>query len=295
MRTITIPATSANLGPGFDCLGLALCCYNTISYEFMEEGLVVELLPQDQGKIPADKRNLIYRIFNNTLQKMGVRTPGLRIVQTNDIPPMRGMGSSAACVVGGVLMADAYTGGKLSVQEQLELCAQEEGHPDNILPAILGGITVGGLDGKTVRYVRLAPPPAMRLMVFVPPFTLSTRKARAALPKSVSMGDAVFNLSRAALLTAAFAGGDLSLLSFAMQDRLHQPYRKPLVPGYEEIERIALKHGALSAYLSGAGPTMIAVWEGEIGDVQRVQSLAGAIGWQALPLQVDEQGSYTRE
>lgn len=290
MKTIIIPATSANIGPGFDCLGLALCCYNTISFAFMEEGLRIDLQPQDRDKIPADKRNLIYRIFNNTLQKLGVKTPGLHIAQTNDIPAMRGMGSSAACVVGGVWMADAYIGGTLSLQDKIELCAAEEGHPDNILPAIIGGITVGGIDGDDVRYVRIAPPAAMRLCVFVPPFTLSTRKARAALPKSITMQDAVFNLSHAALLTGALATGDLSLLSFAVQDRLHQPYRRPLVPGYDEIERIAKAHGALCVYLSGAGPCMIGIWEGEISGVEELSSQTEGLGWRAMSLQVDEQG-----
>lgn len=290
MRTITIPATSANLGPGFDCLGLALCCYNTICFSFMEKGLHIDLPPQDVGVIPADKRNLIYRIFHNTLQKLGADTPGLRIVQTNDIPTMRGLGSSAACVVGGVLIADAYTGSKLSRQELIELCAQEEGHPDNILPAILGGITIGGLDHGTVRYVRLRPPETMRLAVFIPPFTLSTRKARAVLPKMLSMQDAVFNLSHAALLTGALASGDLSLLPFAMQDRLHQPFRIPLVPGYEDIQRIAAEHGALCAYLSGAGPTIIAIWDGEINAPDQLQQSALQLGWQVHLLQVDEIG-----
>lgn len=290
MRTITIPATSANLGPGFDCLGLALSCYNTISFEFIEQGLVIDLPPQDVGIIPADKRNLIYRVFNHTLQKMGVAIPGLHISQGNEIPSMRGLGSSAACVVGGVLMADAYTGYKLSKHEQIELCAQEEGHPDNILPALLGGITAGGLDDGVVRYVRLRPPENMRLVVFVPPFTLSTKKARAVLPKTVSMQDAVFNLSHAALFVGALASGDLSLLPFAMQDRLHQPYRKPLVPGYEEIERIALEHGALCAYLSGAGPTIIAIWDYALHTASELRNSAQQLGWQALELTIDEVG-----
>ncbi len=291
MRTITVPATSANLGPGFDCLGLALCCYNTISFEFIEKGLQVDLQPEDIDKIPADKRNLIYRVFNNTLQRLGAQTPGLHIAQTNAIPTMRGMGSSAACVVGGVFIADAYTGHKLSLQDKIELCAVEEGHPDNILPAILGGITVGGIDGKTVRYVRFAAPAKLRLMVFVPPFTLSTRKARAALPKTVSLEDAVFNLSHAALLTAALASGELSLLSFAMQDRLHQPYRRPLVPGYDDIERLAKNAGACVVYLSGAGPTMIALWDGDIQDEGEIRTAAQKLGWQAQSMQVDEAGT----
>lgn len=292
MRTISIPATSANLGPGFDCLGMALSCHNTISFEFIPEGLRIDLEVQDCGRIPADNRNLIYRVFCNTLSKYGIEPPGVHFSQVNDIPAMRGMGSSAACVVGGVAMANAYMGETMSVQDMLNACAAEEGHPDNILPALLGGVTVGIMDGGYVRYMRIDAPDALRCVVFIPPFSLSTRKARAALPKTVSMEDAVFNLSHASLLTAALACGDLPMLRFAMQDRIHQPYRKSLVPGYEDIVRIASEQGALAVCLSGAGPTMIAFLDYEEGFLKEVQPALDALncGWQARLLHIDPHG-----
>lgn len=295
MKTITIPATSANLGPGFDCMGLALSMYNTISFVFTDAGLKIDLPEGDVNYIPKDARNLIYRVFCNTLHEHGVTPPGLHFVQTNGIPPVRGLGSSAACVVGGVMMANAYLGGKLSVMEQLEFCAAEDGHPDNVLPALLGGIAVGCMEERTVHYVRFDAPRALNCAVLIPPFSLPTKKARAALPGMVPFKDAVFNLSRAALLASALSQGDLSLLRPAMQDRLHQPYREPLIKGYEDVTRIALACGALSVCLSGAGPTVIAFLEnGDQAYIYAVQQALDALstGWRAELLEIDMQGAH---
>ena len=187
MRTLTVPATSANLGPGFDCLGLALSCYNTITFEFIESGLHIELEPCDLSHIPADSRNLIYRVFCRVLKTYGITPPGVHFAQVNEIPSMRGLGSSAASVVGGVVMADTYMGFKMTKQEMLDICASQEGHPDNILPALLGGLTVGCMDNGHVRYLRMDAPKSLRLAVFIPPFSLSTRKARSVLPKTVPL------------------------------------------------------------------------------------------------------------
>lgn len=295
MHTITIPATSANMGPGFDCMGLALDLYNTISFAFMEEGLQIELSKEDQARIPADERNLVYRVFCRTLEKCGVKVPGVRFAQTNHIPPVRGLGSSAACVVGGVVMADVYMGQTLTTQQIINLCAAEDGHPDNILPAILGGIAVGCMEGEQVYYDRFMGPARLKCALFIPPFALPTHKARAALPKSVSMQDAIFNISRTALLAAALTNGNLALLKPTMQDRLHQPYRRPLIPGYDAVMHIAQEHGALSTCLSGAGPTIIAFLDGETpGFMQNAQAALDALGagWQLRLHDVDPQG-YT--
>lgn len=292
MRTITIPASSANMGPGFDCLGVALTCYNTVSFEFMESGLLIDLPVEDRGRIPADERNLVYRVFADTLRLFGEKLPGVHFSQTNGIPAMRGMGSSSACVVAGVAMANAYMGDRLSLDDQIQLCANEEGHPDNILPTLVGGFAVGCIDGGTVHYLRFDPPQGLKCALFIPPFSLSTRKARAALPKHVPLKDAVFNLSHASLVTAALARGELSLLRYAMQDALHQPYRKPLVPGYDEIVRIAAEAGALATCLSGAGPAMISFLEGGEGFAEAVlpglKALSG--GWQMRLLEIDPLG-----
>ena len=291
MRTLTVPATSANLGPGFDCLGLALSCYNTIEFEFIESGLHIELEPRDLFHIPADSRNLIYRVFCGVLKTYGITPPGVHFAQVNEIPAMSGLGSSAASVVGGVVMADTYMGFKMTKQEMLDICASQEGHPDNILPALLGGLTVGCMDNGHVRYLRMDAPKSLRLAVFIPPFSLSTRKARSVLPKTVPLEDAVFNLTRAALLTAALATGELSALPFAVNDRLHQPYRKSLVPGYDDIARLADASGALATYLSGAGPTLISFFDKS----PSLESLTDKLeslhkGWQVRLLCVDSLG-----
>ncbi len=296
MKTIQLPASTANMGPGFDSMGAALTCYNTISFEVIDKGLVIDLEPQDRNIIPADSRNLIYRTFCRTLQKYGVPIPGLHFSQHNKIPPMRGMGSSSACIVGGVAMADYVMGNVMTQQDMLDICALEEGHPDNVLPTILGGIVVGCIEGEHVRYVRVDPPKGLQCAVFVPNFSLSTRKARAALPETVPLKDAVFNLSHAALLAAALAKGDLSLLHCAMQDRLHQPYRMPLVPEFEKIVEIALAQGALSVCLSGAGSTMIAFLENGQGFAQAVEPQLTQLKnkWELQMLQIDTQGFQIR-
>lgn len=282
MHTLTVPATSANLGPGFDCLGVALSCYNTIAFEFVESGLHIELEARDIGRIPTDSRNLIYRVFCAVLKTYGITPPGVHFAQANEIPPMRGLGSSAASVVGGVIMADTYMGRRMSTQDMLDICASQEGHPDNILPALLGGVTVGCMDNGHVRFIRMDAPEELRCAVFIPPFSLSTRKARSVLPKVVPLEDAVFNLTRASLLTAALAKGDLSVLPFAVRDRLHQPYRKPLVPGYDDIARIADANGALATCLSGAGPTIISFFDAKSPSLEGLTKELNSLnnGWQ---------------
>ncbi len=292
--TITLPASTANLGPAFDSMGLALTCYNTIAFELTKSGLTIDLDERDRGTIPSDGRNLIYRVFSRTLNRFGVKVPGIRFRQGNDIPAMRGMGSSSACVVGGVAMANYVMGDKLSRQDIINMCALEEGHPDNILPTVLGGVVAGCIDGEHVHYVRMDPPKNLKCAVFVPPFSLSTRKARAALPQSVPLKDAVFNLSHAALLSAAMCKGDLGLLKIAMQDRLHQPYRKPLIPEYDAVQEIALNCGALAVCLSGAGPTIIAFLDGDNGfaDAVRPQLSGLTHDWALRVLDVDTKG-YT--
>lgn len=297
MYTVRVPATTANLGPGFDCLGMALSCHNSVSFEFMDVGLHITLPEQDRRRIPADEKNLIYRVFCRTLERYGKKAPGLRFSQVNNIPAMRGMGSSAACVVAAVAMANVYLNGTITQQELLDICTEEEGHPDNILPAVLGGVTVGCLDGKTVRFVRMEPPKGLYATVFIPDFPLSTKKARKALPETVALQDAVFNLSHASLLTAALAAGDIALLQHAMQDRLHQPYRKALVPEYDDIVAICQAHGALATCLSGAGPTMIAFLSKQNTDFPGTAARDAARlknRWEVRPMQISQQG-YTVE
>lgn len=292
MQTIRIPATTANLGPGFDCMGMALGLCNEVDFEFLEDGLIIEVPSEDRAAIPADARNLIYRVFSQVLTSCSHPVPGLHLRQRNPIPNMRGLGSSAACVAAGVLLANLAMGRPYPDSWMLNTAAQLEGHPDNVLPAFLGGLTVGALENETVHYQRIVPPEGLRCAVIIPSFTLSTRKARDVLPKQVPMKDAVHNLSYAALLAAGLACGDIDVLRYALKDRLHQNYRKALIPDFDEVVSICEQGGALGACLSGAGPTIIAYLDGGKGFVDAVQPELDALNgnWKAQILEVHLQG-----
>ena len=264
MPKIKIPASTANMGPGFDSLGMALTLYNEIEFTQMEEGLeIIVASSNDEIEIATDERNLIYCSIQEGLRATGVKMPGLRIVQTNHIPQTRGLGSSSACVVGGIIAANIISGGALSMDDMIAIATQIEGHPDNVLPTFVGGMAVAIMENEKVHYVRIDPPKALTCCVIIPDFPLLTAKARQVLPTEVSLSDAVFNVSHAGLMVALMQQGRLDLLTHALKDRLHQPYRKTLIEGYDDVVRAAEKNGALGCCLSGAGPTMIAFLEGE--------------------------------
>lgn len=257
MTTVKVPATSANVGAGFDALGLALDFYNTVSFELAEQGLVIT--STDGTKVPIGPENLVYRAVCDTFAFCGRPVPGLRIAQTNPIPMARGLGSSSACIVAGILGANALMGLPLSNREMLTLATAIEGHPDNVAPALMGGFVASVLDEGQVYSVKKDISDQLAFAAFIPDFPLLTEKARAVLPKTVAHKDAVYNLSRAALATAAFCDGDYELLGVATKDALHQSYRLPLVPGGQEVFALARELGALGVYISGAGPTIMAV------------------------------------
>lgn len=252
-----VPATSANMGPGFDALGIALSMYAWIELAPAEQTTITLYGDHSQG-LPLDKSNLLYGIAQRLFAESGAAIPELAISVYSDIPLTRGLGSSAAAIVGALGAANALIGDPVPRDELFRIATEIEGHPDNVGPAMFGGIVSSVWDGKKASYIRIEPPQGLTTLVAIPRYELSTAKARAALPEQVSRADAVFNLSRAALLTAAFAAGRLDLVRVAMQDRLHQPYRAPLVPGLSRVLEEAVEHGALGAALSGAGPTAIA-------------------------------------
>jgi homoserine kinase len=252
-----VPATSANLGPGFDALGIALSLYAWIEMAPADETSVALLGARTEG-LPSDKSNLLYGIAQRVFDEAGVKVPELEIAFAGDIPLTRGLGSSAAAIAGALGAANALIGDALPRDELFRIATSIEGHPDNVGPAIYGGIVSAVWDGERAAHIRLDAPPSLTTLVAIPTYELETKKARAALPDSYSRADAVFNLSRAALLTAALATGNLDVLRHTLDDRLHQPYRAPLVPGLSRVLREASAHGALGAALSGAGPTAIA-------------------------------------
>lgn len=256
MYRIQVPATSANIGPGFDSLGLALKLYNRV---WIEEADGAEISTVDGSVVPTDETNLIYKSARMLYDICGKVLPGLRIVQENNIPMTRGLGSSSACIVAGLTGANALMGGPLSKEDLVNLAAHLEGHPDNSTPAILGGLVTAVLEGDRVYSVKVPISGRLRFAAFIPDFELKTEVSRAALPMEVSHKDAVFNLSRAALMTASLFSGDLRNLAVAVEDKLHQPYRLKFIPGAKEIFALARELGACGVYISGAGPTLMAM------------------------------------
>ncbi|VAW43128.1 Homoserine kinase [hydrothermal vent metagenome] len=256
--TVTIPATSANLGPGFDCLGLALALYNKITFTAVSAPtLIIEISGIDAAKLPTDESNLVYQSACRVFDLLGKRPSGLHIQQENNILVGSGLGSSATAVLGGLLAANALVDGSLSQSEILEMATALEGHPDNVAPALFGGLVLGLMDGETVHIEQL-PIAQQQVAVILPDFELSTRAARAALPAQISRQDAVFNASRLGLLIRALETAAYAKLPLAMQDKLHQPYRLPLIPGMGDAFKAAYAAGAAGVALSGAGPSLIA-------------------------------------
>ncbi|SMB88484.1 homoserine kinase [Deinococcus hopiensis] len=258
MTTLTIraPASSANLGPGFDSLGLSVPLYTTLRVTPQAQTQVVPLGPELEGT-PADTSNYVYRAMKLTATRAGQTLPPARVEIETEVPLARGLGSSAAALVAGIVAGNELLGRPLDDESMLDVAAREEGHPDNVAPALFGGIVVATLDRLGTHYVRLDPPAHLGVTVLIPDFELSTSKARAVLPKQYSRADAVHALSHAALLAAALSQGRLDLLQHAMQDYIHQIWRAPLVPGLSDILEEAHLHGALGAALSGAGPTVL--------------------------------------
>lgn len=261
MPLIRVPATTANLGPGFDTLGMALELYDEILVE-EADSLEISVTGEGEATIPLGPENIAYRAARTVFQRVGRPELTLRLRMHNNIPVARGLGSSAAALVGGLLGANAILGNPLSQEELVNLAAIIEGHPDNVAPAILGGLVVSVRDNNKVYCQRLEPPAGLTTVVAIPHFSLSTRASRSVLPASVTLEDAVFNVSRVGMLLAAAQAGNLELMGKMMVDKLHQPYRMPLVPGMCEVFKAAREAGALAVTLSGSGPTVIAFCRG---------------------------------
>lgn len=258
MIRIDVPATSANLGSGFDSLGIALTMKNRV---WMEESDSLEITCVDDEKVPTDSSNLIFWAASHLYEICGKKLPGLKIVQENNIPLARGLGSSSACIVAGILGANRFMGNPLSQQDLIHLAAKIEGHPDNTSPALSGGLVASAMEGERVYSVSVPVSDKIRFAVMIPPFELKTEQARAALPKEYSREDAVYNLSRSGLMTASLFSGELHNLRVAVQDRIHQPYRSGLIENYDNVFRMSYELGSLGTYVSGAGPTIIAMVE----------------------------------
>jgi homoserine kinase len=295
MIKIRVPATSANLGSGFDSLGIALKLYNTV---LMEECDGVDITTSDGSSVPTGKNNLIYTSAKFLFELCGRSFSGLRLVQENNIPMTRGLGSSSACIVAGLVGANALMSNPLSKDDLVNLAARLEGHPDNSTPAILGGLVTAVFDGNRVYSVKVPISGRLKFAAFIPDFELKTEVARAALPKEVSHKDAVYNLSRSALMTASLFSGKLENLKIAASDKLHQPYRLKFIEGAKDIFDLAYKNGAYAAFISGAGPTLMAminVTDIRFTDRAKAELSKAFPSWKLSVLDCDEEGAVAEK
>ena len=258
---VRVPGTSANCGPGFDCLGVACTIYNDLELTLLEEErLDIEITGDGAENIPVDERNIVWRSIQKLLERAGKAQEykGAIIRMDNGVPLSRGLGSSATAIVGGLKAANECLGNPFTNRDLLQMATEIEGHPDNVAPAIFGGFTISIVRNGKPECFSLMPKLPLKLVVTVPDFFLPTKAARAVLPAEVPMKDAVFNIGRAAMLTAALCKGNKSFLRSVFDDALHQPYRAKLIPGMYDVFKAARAAGALGASMSGAGPCLIA-------------------------------------
>ena len=286
--TVQVPATSANLGPGFDCLGLALELSDTLVGEVVPDGLEVRVAGEAADEVPLDERHLVVRSMRATFAAMQVQPPGLHLACTNRIPHSRGLGSSSAAIVGGIVLARSLVRGGAELFDDaaaLALANLIEGHPDNVAPALLGGFVISGRAEHEVWAQQSPVDPAISAVVFVPPHGVRTEVARGLLPDTVRHADAAANTGRAALLVAALAGHPEQLLR-ATEDFLHQQQREPAMPESLALVR-ELREGGIPAVVSGAGPTVLAF---VTDDAEAVIDL-GPDGWRTMKQSVGGHGA----
>lgn len=254
--TVRVPATTANIGPGFDSMGCALALYNYITCEVLPAGkLVITGCPEPY----QNEENLAVQGYRAVLSRLGLPNEGLSLNIRAEIPVCRGLGSSAAMIAGGAAAANLLHGASLSSAELLAVTNEIEGHPDNLAPAIYGGLTASLVEDGKPRTVKLPLSPTLRWVAAIPDFELSTHLARSMLPKEVAFVDAVYNASHVAVLVGALGRGDRELIAMALRDRLHQPYREKLIPEYNKVKTAAEQCGAIAFCISGAGPTLLAL------------------------------------
>ncbi|NLB33253.1 MAG: homoserine kinase [Tissierellia bacterium] len=253
MVKVTVPPSTANIGPGFDTLGLALNLYNEYIFEEIEKGLIIEGCPE----IYNNKDNLVYKSFVTTAKKLGKNVKGLKITLNTQIPVSRGLGSSSACIVGGVFGANALYNGGMSKDELFEIAVMIEGHPDNIAPCVYGGLTASIMEKEKPYSLQYNINEKLKFCALIPNFETSTKEARKLLPKKVTFSDAVFNISRVSVLLKALEIGDLKLIGIALKDKLHQIYRATLIHECDDVTEICIVDGSSAIFISGSGPTLM--------------------------------------
>lgn len=307
--TVTVPATTANLGPGFDCIGAALTLYNCFKFTSLDAGSALfsmQVKGSEAHKVKTDESNLVYQAFVKFYQHIGQTPPPVKIEIEMAVPLARGLGSSATAIVGGLVGANQLADEPLSQNQVMELAIAMEGHPDNVVPALLGGCRLAATGNVEMQYIasrweicdipwhnNIVP------VVAIPDFELSTAEARRVLPTQVSRADAIFNTAHLGLLVRGLETGRGEWIQAALQDRLHQPYRQELIRGYEVVRSAAIAAGAYGMAISGAGPTLLALVE-----AARAAAVAAAMdkAWQqegiapiVRSLTIDTQGTICHQ
>lgn len=293
--TVSVPASTSNLGAGFDALGLALKLYNDFIVE-PADFYSAEIEGEGKEELPKDEKNLFIRAYRSTMEYLGKNQP-IKVTQINRIPLGRGLGSSATAIVGGILAAQKISGKELSLPEVIDIAFKFEPHPDNVLPAYTGGFVVAATNGD-LTYLKLDWPHELKVIIVVPELFLSTEESRSVLPETYPRKDVIFNIQRVALLLGALQKKDYSLLKEAVKDRIHQPYRCDLIPSFWEVLSEGYKAGAYAVYLSGAGSCIGAIADKNFDDIGKAMtSVFDALGIESryLVLDVDENGAEIKE
>lgn len=259
MVKVTVPASTANIGPGFDTLGLALNLYNEYIFEESDKGLIIEGCPD----IFNNKNNLVYKSFAITAKKIGKRVKGLKISMNTSIPVSRGLGSSSACIVGGVYGANHLYNLGLSTDEMFKIAAMIEGHPDNIAPCIYGGLNASIVEKDIPYAIKYNISDKLKFCALIPNFETSTKEARKLLPKKIDFCDAVFNISRVSVLLKALETGDINMIGIALKDKLHQAYRAALIHECDDVSEICFVDGSSAIFISGSGPTLMNITDND--------------------------------
>ncbi len=296
---IRVPGSTANCGPGFDVMGIACSIYNELEFKLLKDNTVnIDVYGDGAANIPCDERNMVWKCVKLLLDKAKTEYNGAYIKMTNNVPLSRGLGSSATAIVSGLFAANAYLDNKFSLQEIFEMATDIEGHPDNIAPALFGGITVSTHTKQKLEHISFMPDFDLKLVVAIPDFYLPTKKARAVLKQQVSLKDAIFNIGHTSMIVAALCQGKVSALKGAFQDRLHQQYRASLIPGIYDVFKAADDLGALGTTISGAGPTLIAytLENSEIIGQAMVEAFAkNNVNATYLVLDIDDKGAQVIE
>ena len=289
MLKIKVPASTANMGPGFDVLALSFKLYNEFIFEDSKE-----LIINTPNKRYNNKNNLVYRTLVQILEEKGIEAPALKLTMTNEIPISRGLGSSATCILAGVIAANRYLKKKMTTEEIYLKAVAIEGHCDNISSQFFGGLTLSMREEDRIFYRKANIPSGLLCTALIPDFTLSTKKARAVLPETVSLTDATYNLSHAMLFVESLKNGQFNDLKYFLKNKLHEPYRSSLIPNFDRIIQKAYDLGAYGAFLSGAGPTIMILRKNEENSFKKnIQNYLNTLEdqWKAVDLSIDNEGT----